>query len=284
MNKLSALKINGLDRKLLGGDLRGLPPARITHEEFGIVGPPNRTWASVRSIRTHGKKTSIIWDDNGQQVMDPDLNVLQFFAPSEVDYAKVDLEWRNLTEKCRPQTRHVPPGSFVLMTGFPGSGKTTLSKAFFAELGILHFEFSEFAKRVVGQHPVCQVDYIRVGTRVESLISDYLNCGGSVIYDTTAIDSSIRQHHFDAIPRSSPRSLVWVPTESTVCHQRLSSQRPCDSPDLRPGLTRVSVTHVRTYNDFVIGFAPPRTAVIVPNDHEIRDACRGVLESLRSQS
>lgn len=282
MGKLDAsYKVCGLNPNLLAGDLRGLPHARIAHKKFGIVGPSDRTCAPVRGIEQYRGKTFIVWDDHDRQTMDTNRTILEFFATSEIDYAQIEIEWRKLTEENRPHTSHVPPGSFVLLTGLPGSGKTTLSKKLAAQLGALHFDFSSFSKRIVGRHPLCQQDYARIGMRIEALISDYLNCGGSVIYDTTAINSSIRQHHFDAIPRLSPRTLVWVPTESNICHQRLSSQRPYESPDLRPLLTRTCTAHVRTYNDFVKDFEAPCSAIVVPNGRGVKDA--GIIESLRSQ-
>lgn len=281
MDKSSELRVLGLNHNFLKGDLSSLPPARIVDESVGVVGPPGCACAQLTRIEEYRGEALIVWAGNDEQVINTKQTILEFFIASEIDYKKIAFAWSELMGPIGTRTS-VPPGSFVLMTGFPGSGKTTLARSLSAELGMLHFDFSSFARRIVGRHPLCQEDYLRIGRQVEPLIAGYLTRGGTMIYDTTAIDSSIREHHFNAIPEFSSRTLVWVPTESNLCHQRLTSQRPCESPDLRPNLMRISVTHVRTFHDFVIGFEPPRSAIVVPNGFEERDASLRIVESLRS--
>ena len=283
MDISSRFTVVGLNNELLPSDLCSLPPARIVDKRIGVIGPPRRTCAQLTSIDEYNGEALIIWAGNDEQVINTKQTVLEFFAASEINYERIALAWNALMQPLGKRMS-VPPGSFVLMTGLPGSGKTTLATHLSAELGLLHFDFSSFAKRIIGRHPLCQDDYVCIGRQVGPLISDYLSCGGTMIYDTTAIDSGIRQHHFNAIPEFSPRALVWVPTESNLCRQRLTSQRPCESPDLRPHLTRMSATHVRTYHDFVIDFEPPPSAIVVPNGRDVRDTSLSIVESLRSPS
>ena len=277
------LSVSDLRRYVNSNDLGGLPLGRIVDRLHGVVGPHGRTCATLTKVDVHGELLRLVWDDGCEQIVDGEQTHLEFFTPCEIDCKKVALAWRELT-KSYDTLSALPAGSFILTTGFPGCGKSTLARCLSTHLGILHFDFSNFAKKIIGRHPLCQDDYIHVGRMVEPLISEHLARGGAMIYDTTAIAEGIRRHHFDAIPESSPRTLVWVPTNSHFCLQRLMSQRPCESPDLRPNVTRLSAAHVRTFHDFVLSFEPPTVAVVVPNDRDVPDTCLEILSALESSS
>lgn len=272
-----------LRRYANSNQLGRLPFVRIVDTLLGVIGPHGQTCAKLTNIGVQGELLRLVWDDGCEQTVDGEKTYLEFFEPSDIDCKEIESAWRELTESPRTMIS-VPAGSFILTTGFPGCGKSTLARSLSVCLGILHFDFSNFVRNIIGKHPLCQEDYMRIGQLIEPLISEYLEQGEAMIYDTTAIGDGIRKHHFDAIPRSSPRTLVWVPTESDLCRQRLMSQRPCESPDLRPNVTRMSAAHVRTFHDFVLDFESPPVAIVVPNNRDVADAAQDILNVLRSSS
>lgn len=255
-------------------------PARLNHPRMGVIGPPGRACGSVMHVDNSGSSPVVKWNDGTLQVVGDSDYVLEYFRPHHIDAASVRAHWADLLSNYSHKALSVPHGTFLLMTGLPGAGKTTLAASMARALGLVHFDFADFARSIIGHHPLCQSDYVDVGALVEPLISQFLLGGGGLIYDTTAVSAKLRQHHLTRVPIRSRRLVIWIPTAAIICRERLQKQRPSESPDLRPHVRRVSPSHVRTFNDFAREFERPSSALIARNEEGHLSVCQRVATCL----
>ena len=179
---------------------------------------------------------------------------------------KIIERWGNIVEYSSVSSC-LPRSSFVLLTGLPGSGKSTFSRQLSKKTGAIHFDFSNFTKHIIGKHPQKQSTYSAVGQLIEPLISSTLNNGYSIIYDTTSISKKMRSHHFSSVPSIYPKALVWLNTPKEVCRSRLSLRKPEDRPDIGRFSHRKSYILVKTFGDFCAEFESPHKAIkVLPQD------------------
>lgn len=235
---------------------------RVISRNAGVIGPPDRAFDRIMQTKSIDANHVVIqWQNSGQQrLFNADLTL------SKV--TRLTLDKRRLAEYWDKAigSRSVigsNKSSFILLTGLPGSGKTTFARYLSERLNALHFDFSEIAKSIFGHHPTMQIDYVRLGQAIEPLIHQYLRDGGSVIYDTTAVDEKMREHHFSCIPRSTIPFLVWIDSSIDDCRARLLADCPETAPDLRTNVNRASDQHIRTFQDFADDFVAPKNAIVV---------------------
>lgn len=241
---------------------------RVKIKGAGVIGPPLIDFDYIDTIvHLSDDRLSVNWKNSGcQEVVTSGLE----FAPlssQKADISTLHRRWKHILMEATHRKYSKP--DFILFTGLPGSGKSTLARYLSDTLGIFHFDFSEYCRGIFGENPTMQTDYKSIGKIVDELAYEYLESGYSLIYDTTAINAEIRNHHLSNVPSVADKTLVWVNTPSDVCRQRLSLNRTDNSPDLRVGVFRSSIDYVRTFDDFVSDFAEPEADIVVMENTNI---------------
>lgn len=247
----------------------------------GVIGPPGLDSDNIVEARvsSFGENRFIEWENAGMQIIDCLDTQLQEFSGHILEWsALVSNKWFELFNNAYLVRSKHP--IFILLTGLPGSGKTTLARNLSRKMGWLHFDFAAFAHQVIGGAPLMMSDYKKVGVLAEKKINNIIQNGISIIYDTTSPSATIRQHHLNAVKSANAtKYVIYVPTNPDLCLERISLRQPASSIDIRSGIYRSSTDHIRTFWDYVDDFVIPNTCVLANNEFDVS----GVLAQLDSR-
>jgi predicted kinase len=241
---------------------------RLYDRKKGVVGPPHKDSDKIINLKTFSENISVEWSTSGIQEVDYFDTELQEFVEHEIALEMlIQQNWNSLLKQTHLVRSSVP--KYILFTGLPGSGKTTLAKKLSSRTGWLHFDFADFAYQVLGDSPLMMNDYRKIGALAEKKINDVIKDGISVIYDTTSASSKTRQLHFDAVEYTYIKHTIYVHTDSEVCLNRVSLRRPASPIDLRKGIHRSSPNHIRTFYDYVNDYEAPNDCLVVNNESDV---------------
>lgn len=253
---------------------------RLYSETQGVIGPPGLDSDNIIGLDARPDSKVVKWKFAGLQNVDCFDAQIQEFVKHRISWdVHVENEWFNLLNNI-PLSRSSDP-NLILLTGLPGSGKTTLAKNICSKMGWLHFDFADFAHKVIGEPPLMVDDYVMVGRYIEKKLSKAIGIGISIVYDTTSPSPQIRQHIIDAIDLPNKSTIVYVPTEPETCLKRVSLRKqPPDSRDLRLGIYRSNKEHLRTINDFINDYEAPRTdeCVLAHNEADVDDILKWLID------
>lgn len=248
---------------------------RLYSRTKGVIGPPQRDSDKIINLNFYADRLSVEWDASGIQEIDYfDIDFQEFVAHEVAWEAIIEHHWHNLLTRTDLVRSNNP--KFILFTGLPGSGKSTIAKDLSLRTGWLHFDFANFTNQIIGYSPLVMSDYKKVGELAEKKINDAIKDDISVIYDTTSPSVEIRQHHLDAVEFTNAKYIVYVPTEPKTCLKRVSSREPASSIDIRDGIHRSDINNIRTFWDYVNDYNVPANCILANNEFD----SSGVLKKL----
>lgn len=120
----------------------------------------------------------------------------------------------------------------ILISGLPGSGKTTLARAFSAQYGALHLNSDIVRREMSLMGNYTDADKARVYATLQARAQEALAKGQHVVVDSTFYKESIRQP-FRQLAAEAQASVFWVEVQAQepTIRERLKSPRPDSEAD-----------------------------------------------------
>lgn len=124
----------------------------------------------------------------------------------------------------------------IVISGLPGSGKSTFSRALAQRIPVLLMESDALRKALFGIPTHSPQESARLFRAVHALIEEFLQKGIPVLLDATNLQESHREPLYAIAERNKARLiLVWVEAPEEVVRQRLErrfrKEEPADLSD-----------------------------------------------------
>ncbi len=247
-------------------DIRG-SVARVISYDKGVLGPCGRQYDQIIDILRKQNGLQIVWWKSGQEIYNGVSAYIEVIRENLIDEVFIKLHADKVFAG-KNETNY-QRGVFILFTGIPGSGKTTLSKKIAERLNGIHFDFAREVNLIFNSWPHYVDEYISCSKIFNLYINQCLENGLLICYDTTAVTNKIRSFHFNSVSKGSKKVLIWKKVESEICRARLISERPFAGADLRKGIRKIDSRYVNTFDDFCDLFERPRECIEVTDDTSI---------------
>lgn len=116
-------------------------------------------------------------------------------------------------------------GVLILLSGLPGTGKTTLAQRLADRLGALHVESDAVRRQLFPQPAYTPAEHGAVFARAEALVADGLAEGRVVIVDATNLTVRDRRRFARLAERAGGMVAVRVTAPAEVVRERLARPR-----------------------------------------------------------
>lgn len=222
-------------------------PIRIGSEKLGVVFPKELTYAHIKKYKLNDDCITIT-HKSGEETIPLQGMIIQ---PATVLNIIKDRLGNILDFYKNIPTISDKPGTYILLSGLPGSGKSSTAKYLSKNSGFLHIDFAKIAHYLFDAWIHFEKNYAEAGEIVARLFNSLLSKGYSVIHDTTSITSRMTKFHLSRIKDVYKKIVLVFEIEPEICWRRIISERPLRSPDSRLGLHRINNKFVLTFSDYV---------------------------------
>ncbi|MGI8925736.1 MAG: AAA family ATPase [Tepidiformaceae bacterium] len=117
-------------------------------------------------------------------------------------------------------------GVLILLSGYPGAGKTTFARTLATRLACVHIESDEVRRRVTGQPQYTRQEHSRTFALAEALVAEALAAGRDVVFDGTNLTHRDRRRFLQLGARQGAAVVpVRLTAPDATIRERLAGAR-----------------------------------------------------------